>query len=134
MKSFYIATRLENHAQHNRVRDELHARGYKITYDWTTHGPAWPQGMAYVREVMRQERKGVLDADFVVVLLPGGKGTHVELGIAIAKQIPVFLVTEDLSFLECLKGFCGFYVSDNVQHFKSVDDLLKTMKWVWGWP
>lgn len=81
---FYIATTLDNWCVHNLVRDILSKQGHEITYDWTIHGPAWPKGLDFVREIALNECSGVLHADFVVVLLPAGRGTHVELGMAIA--------------------------------------------------
>lgn len=126
-RKFYIATSLENHAAHNRVRDALQARGFRLTYDWTPHGAAWPKGAAYVREVMRAEKQGVLAADFLVLLLPGGKGTHVELGLALAIDLPILLVAEDgdLSFLRSEGPFCGFWLSDGVSHYHSVEEMLE---------
>lgn len=86
---YYIASKLENHAAHNRLRDVLAELGHQITYDWTPHGPVYGSGLDRVREVAELETKGVLDADFVVVLWPGGRGTHVELGMALAADKPV---------------------------------------------
>lgn len=88
---YYIATRLERAGDHNQLRDALGARGHEITYDWTTHGPVFRHGLARIREVAQLELEGVLAADFVVVLLPGGRGTHAELGMALATGKPVFL-------------------------------------------
>lgn len=88
--SVYIATTLDNWAAHNRVADRFRQRGWEVTYDWTTHGSvAGDEVLA--RQVAINEIQGVLDADVVVVLLPGGKGTHTELGAALAQGIPVIL-------------------------------------------
>jgi hypothetical protein len=114
---FYIATGLENIKSHNRVRDWLIRDGHEITYDWTLHGAAYPQGMVYVKRIMAKEVQGVKDADFVVVLHPGGRGTHVELGIAIACQAPVLMFSKTKETVECSPELCGFYVLPNVMHF-----------------
>lgn len=106
---YYIATRLENHAAHNVVRDAMAAEGHEITYDWTTHGPVWRDGLMRIREVAHAETQGVLDADLVIVLLPGGRGTHVELGIAIAAGKRVLLHSENGDPFGATPETCAFY-------------------------
>jgi len=88
----YIASALENAAAVRELRDALAVRGIGLTYDWTGHGSVQDQGEERIREVGRAEAQGVRDADLVVVLLPGGRGTHTELGIAIGAGVPVVLV------------------------------------------
>lgn len=105
----YIATRLENHRDHNRLRDLLAERGIGLTYDWTTHGPVWRDGPDRIRAVAQAEALGVTSADLVIVLLPGGRGTHAELGIAIGAGIPVLLVPSLRSQVEG-EGVCAFYL------------------------
>lgn len=104
----YIATRLEAAARHNAVRDALIARGFALSYDWTTHGPVWREGADRIRSVAQYETQGVMDADVVVVLLPGGRGTHVELGIALGCGAAVVLVATGPE-LAPAPGTCAFY-------------------------
>jgi len=88
----YIATKLEQADTHNRVRDAFVAAGHQITYDWTTHGSVKQEGYERISEVAQAEMQGVKNADVVVMLLPGGRGTHVELGMAAAWGKPIVLV------------------------------------------
>lgn len=84
--NYYIASGLEN-AQRVRFAAEAlcaHTR----TYDWTTHGDIRTHGPERMRTVAGSELAAVLDADLVLVLLPGGKGTHTELGAALASYRP----------------------------------------------
>lgn len=104
----YIATALERIADHNALRDALAAQGITLTYDWTAHGSVWREGPDRIREVAVAEIQGVLDADMVIVLLPGGRGTHTELGAAIAAGKTVLLVTLDPEDLEGPRT-CAFY-------------------------
>jgi hypothetical protein len=106
---FYIATGLENHAAHNNVRDRLTALGHELTYDWTVHGPVWRSGVDVIRKTAIAERRGVEDADFVVVLLPGGRGTHAELGMALALRKPVIIWASDDSQFGAVPQTCAFY-------------------------
>ena len=111
----YIASRLENYLQVQALRDALVAAGHVITYDWTLHGSVQGQGEARLREVAANELNGVRDADLVVVLLPGGRGTHAELGMANVLGKPVILFSDsDDPFDVCLGATCAFYWNQNV--------------------
>jgi len=114
---FYIATRLERAAEHRIVRDVLIAAGHEITYDWTTHGSVQCDGIARIRDVAVAETHGVLLANIVIVLLPGGRGTRVELGLAIAAGKDVLLHTTDAGLLDGRSGrTCAFYHHPLVRH------------------
>lgn len=104
----YIATKLENHAEHNRLRDRLRQLGVGLTYDWTTHGPVYDRGHEGIREVAALEAGGVIAADLVVALLPGGRGTHAEIGIALGAGRPVLVVPESRADIEG-PSTCAFY-------------------------
>lgn len=134
MRSVYIATGLENFGQHNLLRDSLKPYGVGITYDWTRHGPVYRDGDRRCREVSGLEAEGVIEADLVVVMLPGGRGTHVELGIAIGannvqehpRPIIVYSSPEDAKRVGLVDGpeMCAFYFHEQVQIvIGSLDDL-----------
>src|SRR5262245_22980754 len=88
---FYIATSLSRAANHNLVRDSLKTLQHAISYDWTLHGSVKSVSFERLREVAISELNGVLESAFVIVLLPGGKGTHLELGYAIASGKRIFV-------------------------------------------
>ena len=114
----YIASRLENYRQVQAVRDALIQDGHVITYDWTQHNSVAQQGIERLKEVAENERRGVVSADAVVVLLPGGRGTHAELGIACALNIPVMLITDNhRAYFLPDENTCAFYWCRNVQHY-----------------
>lgn len=92
---FYIATSLSRVTAHHTVRDSLKQMGHEISYDWTLHGSVKSVSKERLKEVALLELEGVSEADFIVVLLPGGNGTHLELGFALAKEKRVFLHSED---------------------------------------
>ena len=81
---FYIATRLERADEQKALSAILRDFGHEHTYDWSTHGSVQSEGPDRIREVASAECRGVLDADLFICLLPGGRGTHAELGAAIA--------------------------------------------------
>jgi len=103
----YIATGVENAAMHQVVKQHLEATGFfRVTYDWPNHQDI-PLG-----EMARLEVSGVCLAQILVVLLPGLRGTHTELGIAIGAKIPVLLFgrAEELQT-------CPFYHARGVSRF-----------------
>ena len=106
---FYIATSLSRMAAHNAVRDALKMLGHEISYDWTLHGSVKSVSKERLREVALLELGGVSGADWVIVLLPGGKGTHLELGFAIASCKKVFLHSEDATVFELGPQTNAFY-------------------------
>lgn len=102
---FYVATGLANHEKAARVRDLLCTLGHYITEDWTIAGISDPLDPRLSEEEAFEKAKGpkdiiegdlaaageadltgVTSADCVIVVLPGGRGTHTELGIALGVQ------------------------------------------------
>ena len=112
---FYIASKLENAAQVCRVANALKAAGHIYTYDWTVHGPVRKEGLGRVEEVSMLEAQGVLDADVVVALLPGGRGTHVEIGIGIGADKRIILCAPDVKMFYG-DDVCAFYWHGNCIH------------------
>ena len=113
MKKVYIASKIENFRQVQAVRDALLMAGHIITYDWTRHGSV-VGNLEYLKEVAENEREGVVSADVVIVLLPGGRGTHAELGMANALKIPVMLIADDDTYFRSDDNTCAFYWNNNV--------------------
>jgi len=116
MNTFYIATSLSRIKEHHLVRDMLHSEGYKITYDWTSHGSARTISTERLAEVAELEIEGVLEADFVIVLLPGGKGTHTEFGMALASGKPIIIHSEDPAPFQLGEQTVAFYHVPNITH------------------
>ena len=69
-------------------------------------------------------------ADVLIVLLPGGYGTHVEIGAALALSKPVILHAPDRKTLETPYP-CVFHYHPGVKLFVSeVLDLDAVLAWV----
>lgn len=123
--NFYIASGLHDAAQVRDLAARLTALGHHQTYDWTVHGSVADQ---YETEVAVKtalaELQGVLSADFVVVLLKGGYGTHVELGAALAKNLPIFLIGKKEDWIGPDGYPCIFYRHPLIEAFDSVDALM----------
>ncbi len=96
-KRFYLATRKDRGQQAGPLLEALKAKGWKRTFEWTPQDEASTDGYA---EVAQKELAGVSEADVLIVLLPGGFGTHVEIGAALALGKPVILHAPDRQTLE----------------------------------
>jgi hypothetical protein len=122
---FYVATGLERAGVARALGEQLVEAGHEWTYDWTTHGAVAWAGPGRVREVALLEASGVARADVVVVLLPGARGTHVELGMAIALGKRVLVVVDDDETEAAFLGdrVCAFYLHPAVEIVRGFDAL-----------
>jgi nucleoside 2-deoxyribosyltransferase len=123
---FYLASGLENVASAHFFRDALVSAGHTQTYDWTTHGAVAAHGIERIRQVAAAELKGVLDADFVVVVLPGARGTHFEMGAAYQAGKPIFVYAPKMNLISAHPDTCAFYHLPNVLAF-SGDETICTL-------
>ncbi|NOU80354.1 group-specific protein [Paenibacillus sp. LMG 31459] len=122
---FYIASSLKNIENVRRVAEDLKARGFQHTYDWTTQSNV--DTITKLRSIGQEEVSGVLAADVVIVMIPAGKGSHVELGIALGagKKIYLYSLTNELNEIG---KTCTFYHVDSVQQrIGSLEDLINSV-------
>ncbi|WP_026908430.1 nucleoside 2-deoxyribosyltransferase [Paucisalibacillus globulus] len=109
---FYIASGLDNKEKVQLVRDKLLESGHTHTYDWTKNNRASTE--EELRKIGTDERNAVLESDVVIVLLPGGKGTHTELGMAIGLEKEIYLFSSDK--LDPTTATTFYYV-DGINHY-----------------
>lgn len=119
---FYIASGLENRASVTELKEALINLGFTISYDWAAHGAVKHLGPQVVRETSVKEVDGVVTADFIVVLMPGGRGTHVELGVALALGKPVYFFTA-APILE-QERLCAFHLHPLVMEFNDLGKMM----------
>jgi len=109
MNSVYIATSKAAIAVHNILRNLLAKADIPQSYDWTVEGL---QDTAEAhKQIASKCIKGVIDANLVIVLLPGGRGTHVELGAALALMKPILLYG-DISWRKDTKASAFYWHPD----------------------
>jgi nucleoside 2-deoxyribosyltransferase len=127
-KRFYLATRKDRDQEANALSQALTDRGWKRTFVWSAQDGA---GASRHAEIAVQELNGVREADVLVVLLPGGFGTHVEIGAALALGKPVILCAPNQKTLETPYP-CVFHYHPNVRIFVSetldVDMVVRIME------
>ncbi|MCQ1954494.1 nucleoside 2-deoxyribosyltransferase [Arthrobacter sp. zg-Y238] len=127
MKRFYVASSFRNIVNVRYVAQALESKGYVNAYDWTQNASVRDAGTATLddlRSIGQQERDAVMGADVVVILLPGGKGTHVELGIAIAQGRRTILHSADGDINNPETTSTFYHLPEVEKCHGTLDDLL----------
>jgi nucleoside 2-deoxyribosyltransferase len=96
-KRFYLATRKDRAAEADAISAILKTHGWERTLTWTSQDG---QSTDQHARVAQDELEAVRNADVLIVMLPGGFGTHVEIGAALALGRPVILHAPDEKTLE----------------------------------
>ena len=122
MEKFYVASSFKNIDTVRYVSNELIHRGYIQTYDWTQNDRA--STVKDLKEIGQQERNAVLEADFLIVLLPGGKGSHIEFGIALGqgKRIYLYSQNDEVDRFETTSTF--YHLSEVEKCIGTIDELI----------
>ncbi|WP_084246632.1 group-specific protein [Planomicrobium okeanokoites] len=89
---FYIASSFANKDKVREAASILRGAGHVQTFDWTVNLRA--SSVEDLELYGTLEKKAVLEADFLIVLLPAGKGSHIELGMALGLGKTVYLLSE----------------------------------------
>jgi len=99
MNNIYIASTLSNMPRVQRLRDALKPHGVGLTYDWTEHNSGTPyipdSQPLHKRSVAEKELIGVYTAKAILVVLPGGGGTHFEFSAAFVWKKPIVLLVDE---------------------------------------
>jgi len=125
MKKFYVASSFKNIDTVRYVSNELINKGYIHTYDWTKNQRA--STMKELKEIGRLEKNAVVEADFIIVLLPAGKGSHIEFGIALGqgKRIYLYSQNDEVNNFDTTSTF--YHVSQVEKCIGTIDDLISTV-------
>ncbi len=79
---------------------------WEQTHDWVknVNNDISKDDMIYYATL---ESQGIVDADVVIILLPAGRGAHIELGMSLALKKKIFLcsVTKEEFYLENTVAF-----------------------------
>lgn len=119
---FYVASSFQNKDIVRLVSEKLIKNGWHHTYDWTQNNRAC--SLEALQKIGTLERQAVAESDVVIVILPGGKGSHIELGMAIAWQKSTFLYSPNFEAMN-METTSTFYHLPEVQICTgSVDELI----------
>jgi predicted Rossmann-fold nucleotide-binding protein len=123
--NFYVASSFKNKKVVNEVSLLLKQLGWHHTYDWTQNERV--TSLASLQKIGMLEKQAIANSDVVVVILPGGKGSHIELGLAIAWQKKTFLYSPNLEAMD-MQTTSTFYHLPEVQICEgSVEELISTI-------
>ncbi len=120
---YYIATGARNTEDHRELVGQLRycfGEGMELTYDWTVNGPAEDLAWDQQELIAEAELEGVRHADVLIILWPGGLGTHCELGVALGAKKPVFLYTPVGRKVD---EFCIFHHANLVEQVYGFENL-----------
>lgn len=95
---FYIGSGFKNCEIVNYYARILEENGWSHTYNWTKN-ISNAITVEALTEYAASEQQAIVDSDVVIILLPAGRGTHIELGMALALNKKIFLCAakEELS-------------------------------------
>jgi nucleoside 2-deoxyribosyltransferase len=93
-RRFYLSTQKDRNAEATPLLEALKEKGWERTFDWAKREETEYANLAIA------EIAGIQNADVVIVILPGGRGTHVEIGAALALGKPIILHAPNSKVLE----------------------------------
>ena len=123
---FYIGSGFKNCKLVNYYSKVLEENGWSHTYNWTKNigGGATIEDLVKYSEL---EIKGIVDSDVVIILLPAGRGTHIELGMALALNKKIFLCAASREEFS-IENTVNFYqLPDCMKLVGSAEENIKEM-------
>lgn len=130
MEKFYVASSFRNIDAVNYVTKQLIKKGYVQTYDWTKNAQAREEKTLTfedLKEIGHHEINAVKESDFIVIILPGGKGTHIELGIALGLGKKLFLYSPDGAINQMENTSTFYHLPEVVKCYGTLDELVKNI-------
>lgn len=116
---FYIASSFANQEMVKKLSRLLMQKGHEQTYDWTMNDRA--DSAEALSRIGQLEKNAVSACDVFFILLPGGKGSHIELGLALAGEKKVFLFSET-------DVFSDISMSTTFYHLPEVERVIGTLE------
>lgn len=126
MVKFYIGSGMKNCELVNYYAKILKRKGWNLTYNWVENIND-DVSMEDMTSYAISESQGIVDSDVVIILLPAGRGAHIELGMALALNKKIFLCSETKDEFS-IENTVAFYGLPNIiQLIGSADDNIKTI-------
>ena len=126
-RGVYVAGRLDNIEHVREAQAIARQAGCVITYDWTSHGSVADKPELWY-EASEAEIRAALSCRLLIAMLPGGRGTHCEIGIALGSEWceRVVLVGAERT------DFCLFYKASKVDHISLDSDWQRELLRICG--
>ena len=121
---FYVGSGMKNCELVNYYAKLLKENGWEQTHDWVKNVSDDISRDDMIKYASL-ESQGIVDADVVIMLLPGGRGAHIELGMAMALNKKIFLcyTTEEEFSIENTVAF--YELPKITQLVGNVEDNVK---------
>lgn len=103
---FYIGSGLKNSEQVSYYAEVLKKNGWEHTYNWVGK-KSDDISLDDIVKYAQLESQAIIDSDVVIILQPAGRGTHIELGMALALKKKIFLCGDKEGF--DIKNTVAFY-------------------------
>lgn len=124
MKKFYIGTSFKNSDVVNYFSKELEKYGWKHTYNWAENIKERETEEDMIKNSILEEN-GINESEVVIIILPGGRGTHIELGIAVALNKKIYLCSENKDDFS-IENTVPFYESQKIKKiYGTKDEIIK---------
>ncbi|MDN3451724.1 nucleoside 2-deoxyribosyltransferase [Planococcus sp. APC 3906] len=120
---FYIASSFANQDMVKQLSRKLINQGHAQTYDWTMNSKA--ENAEALAAIGQLEKAAVLEADVFFILLPAGKGSHIELGMALAAGKKVYLFSEEADVYDFSATTTFYHLPEVERVIGTLDDLMK---------
>lgn len=121
---FYIASSLSNYEKVSNLSCLLKNAGWEHTFDWTLHCHVKEIVVETLKAIAEKEYEGIKNSDIVIILTPQGRGTHTELGMALALNKKVYLCHHDDTYFKCDDNTSAFYWLPQVnQLIGNIEDI-----------
>lgn len=121
---FYIGSGFKNFELVNIVSKKLVNLGHVHTYNWAENiiEDETIEDMINASEL---EKQGIIDSDAVIIILPAGRGTHIELGMALALNKKIYLYSKDGKDFK-LENTVNFYeIPEIIKVTGSIENLVE---------
>lgn len=128
--NFYIGSGMKNCELVNYYAKILKENDWKQTYNWVENINE-DVSIEDMTVYAKLESQGIIDSDVVIILLPAGRGAHIELGMALALNKKIFLcsATKEEFGIENTVAFYG--LPNIIQLIGTADDnIMKILKYV----
>ena len=126
MVKFYIGSGMKNCELVNYYAKILKRKGWNLTYNWVENIND-DVSIEDMTSYAISESQGIVDSDVVIILLPAGRGAHIELGMALALNKKIFLCSETKDEFS-IENTVAFYGLPNIiQLIGSADDHITTI-------
>ena len=122
---FYIGSGIKNVEQVNYYSKILEENGWRNTYNWTKD----ISGNKTIEELVKYaifEQNGIVELNVVIILLPAGRGAHIELGMALALNKKIFLCSDCMENISNENTTVNFYQLSNIKRlYGTADENIK---------